>query len=117
MAKNDEGLFCRSDYLLLGWKDKPMDESESAKAAWTESQKIAKSIIVLHLGRQPQVRCRCITDDDKKTAYELWKCLEDTYTATNSKAIQNLRHQLDSLLYNDGDDWDEHLSKFMHKID
>ncbi len=40
--------------------------------------------------------------------------LEESYIATNSQAIQNLRHQLDSLLYKDGANWDKHFSKFLN---
>jgi len=103
----------RDDYLLLGLEKSAEDDTQQAIAAWRKAQIIAKSNIVLHLGSQPQVRCRGIIDNDDKTAYDLWKALEETYTATNSQAIQNLRHQLDSLLYKDGGDWDEHFSKFM----
>jgi len=65
---------------------------------------------------QPQVRTRAIIDDDDKTSYDLWTTLESIYTAPNTQAIKNLRHQLDSLLYKDDENWDEHFSRFMNVL-
>ena len=103
----------KEDIGLLGLQENPKEETEAARTEWQKAQVVAKSNIILHLGPQPQIRSRAILDDDNRTAYELWTFLQNTYTATNEQAIQNLVHQLDNLLYKDGQDWDEHLSSFM----
>ena len=106
----------REDIFLLGLQEAPQGNSNAAITAWNKAQIQAKSNIILNLGPQPQIRCRTIIDDDDKTAHELWTFLEDTYTSTNTQAIQNLRLELDSLLYKDGEDWDKHYSKFMNIV-
>ncbi len=109
-----KAYLCRADYFLLGLEKSAQDDSREAMNASRKAQIIAKSDITLHLGPQPQVRCRIVIDDDEKTGYELWKVWEGTHIATNSQAIQNPQYQLDSLLYKDGANWDEHFSKFMN---
>ena len=48
--------------------------------------------------------------------YDLWNVLKSTCVRTNAQVVQNLRHRLDVLLYCEGDDWDEHFSKFLATI-
>ncbi len=88
----------RDDYLLLGLQESPNTQSQGAVNTWRKAQTIAKANITLHLGSQAQIRTRSIIDDDDKTAYDLWTGLAETYTATNTQAVQNLKHQLDNTL-------------------
>ena len=106
----------REDIFLLGLKEAPPGNSQAAQTAWNKAQIQAKSNIILNLGPQPQIRCRSIVDDDDKTAHELWSFLEETYTSTNTQAIQNILLELDSLTYKDGEDWDKHYSSFMNIV-
>ena len=55
-------------------------------------------------------------NDNDKTAYDLWNFLESTWIASNEKAIQNVRVNLDSLLYTEGAKWDGHLNQFYSLI-
>ena len=103
----------RDDFMLVGLRKSPENSDEIGTADWNKAQIIAKANITLHMDSQTQVRTREINDDDEKTAYDLWTALESTYTRTNTQAVQNLKHRLDTLLYSDGADWDEHFSKFM----
>ncbi len=102
----------RRDPLLPGLSAEPNGNSAAARTAWEKANFTVKSAISLCLTEQVKVRAMAYTDDDNKSAPELWKFLESTYTASNEEAIQNLRCQIDSLVYVEGTDWDEHLNKF-----
>ena len=109
--------YLRHDDVMLGRLRKLHKNSdERGSANWNRPQVTAKASIILHMGSQSQARTREIIGDDKKTAYNLWKALESTDTKMNTKAVHNLKPRLDVLLHYDGDDWDEHFSKFMANI-
>ena len=72
----------------------------------------SQGTLTLLLSEAVQIRAIELIEDEDKTAYDLWQFLESTYTASNEQAVQNLRVQLDKLVYAEGADWDDHLNKF-----
>ena len=110
--RNARAYLTRYDPLLLGLKEEPQGNGQANLNKWREASAQAKGTITLLLSEAVQVRAIPLIEDENKTAYNLWQLLESTYTASNEQAIQNLRVQLDQLVYIEGTDWDEHVNKF-----
>ena len=101
---NARAYLTRHDPLLLDLQREPNNSTPEAILKWkTESAKV-KATLTLLLSTTVQIRSITTYDDLERTAYDLWNFLETTYTASNEQAIQNLRVQLDKLLYVEGAD-------------
>ena len=44
---------------------------------------------------------------------DLWEELDRIYTESNAQAVQNLKNELDALIYKDGADWNAHVTSFL----
>ena len=72
---------------------------------------------MLSLGPDAVSQTRAIIDEDGKSAKELWDELEKIYTESSAQRIQNITQQLESLIFEDKEDWDEHVSRFLSICD
>ena len=89
-------------------KQNRLNNFAATRADWRKAEAFAKTTIVLNLGPVVKVRLRAYIDpdyDEEKTAKEFWNFLMETYTETNSHAVQNVRNELKVLTYVDGKDW------------
>ncbi len=86
---NMRSVLRQRDPLLLRLCAKPNVNSAAARTAWEKANFTGKDAITLVLTGPVKVRAMAYTDDDSKSAYELWKFLESTYTSSNEQAIQN----------------------------
>ena len=103
----------RDDPLLLGLSEKPENFSPDTHSQWLKRSVKAKSNITLSLGDAPMSRTRLTIDDDDASAKDLWDELNIIYTETNAQAVQNLKNELDALIYKDGADWNTHVTSFL----
>ncbi len=78
---------------------------------WKTESVNAKATLTLFLSIAVQIRSVTICDDPDKTAHDLRNFLESRYAASNEQAEQNLRVQLEKLVYVEGTDWDKHLNE------
>lgn len=102
----------RYDTLLLGLQEEHNSTSNAAITKWGEASAQAKWQLIILLSEPVQFRAIELIDDYEKTVYDRGPFLESTYTASNGKAAQNLRVQLDQLVHADGTNCDQHLNKF-----
>ena len=58
-------------------------------------------------------RTRLIVDNDDASAKDLWDDRNSIYTEKNAQAVQNLKNELDALIYKDGADWNTHVPSFL----
>ena len=110
--RNARAYLTRYDPLLLGLKEGPQGNGQANLNKWREASSQAKGTITLLLSEAVQVHAEGLIEDEDKSAFELWQFLESTYTASTDQAIQNLRVQLDQLMYVEGTEWSEHMNKF-----
>jgi len=108
--RNAKAYLVHQDPSKLGLMPAPMGNTAAERRAWNHANALAKSNITLLLSEQVQIRAMAYIDDESKTAHELWEFLNSTYTASNEQAVQNIRVKLDSLVYVEGTEWDEHLN-------
>ncbi len=110
--RNPSESLVRYDPLLPEIEPAPLGNSAAQKRGWNKDTAIAKGSINLMLSQAVQVRSIGYCDDPTKTAHELQQFLESTNTASNEQGIQKLRNKLNSLVYVEGTEWDEHMKQF-----
>ncbi len=71
------------DLLVLGLQPEPNGNSPPARTAWERDNFSAKSSITLAITEPMQVRAMVYTDDDQKSAHNVWHFLESTFTKSN----------------------------------
>ena len=103
----------RDDPLLVGLSEKPEGFSPAIHANWLKRSVKAKSNITLSLSDAAMSRTRLIVDDDDASANDLWDEINNLYTETNAQAVQNLKNELDALVYKDGADWNTNVTSFL----
>ena len=97
--------------LLLCLEREPTNSTPEEILEWkTELQ--TKATQTLLISTAVQIRSITIFDDPERTAYGLRNFLETTYTASNEQAVQNLRVQIDKLVYIEEADWNKHPNEF-----
>lgn len=102
-----------SIFFLLLFKEGSESNSAANRVSWNRENSVGKNNIILMLSESVQVRAIAYCDDSTKSAYELWQFLESTYTASNE---EDIRVKIDSLVYLEGTDWDDHLNKLSSLI-
>jgi len=114
--RNSKAYLSIKDTTLLGLREEPEGSTAAAMLNWRNASTLAKNSLILLLTDTVQIRCMAIIDNDESTAFQLWQHLESTYTASNEQAIQNIRVKLDSLVFAEGADWEEHINEFNNLI-
>ena len=89
-GRNMRSALRQCEPLLLGIKAESNGNLPAARTALEKPNFTAKGAIALALTEAVQVRAMAYTDDDRKSAHELWKFLESAYTVSNEQSIQNL---------------------------
>lgn len=111
-------LLRASDPEMLGIEQEPLSNTTAARSVRRKAASNAKATFVLNLVPVVKVNVRFFIEDEEepKNAKKLWDNLKETYTATNTQAVQNIRNELDALRYQEGKIRDFHIDKFNRMV-
>lgn len=101
------------DHNPTGLTSIPEGVSTSALKTLRKKSSKAKSMMILALADSALAQARLMTDDDDKSAKELWDELARIYTTSSFQTVQNLIYKLDTLVFDDKKDWNEHVATFL----